>query len=59
MSEEQVMTDDVEPVEPPHIITHDGERVPLSDYEPVPRDETFIVTLNGRRVRRSKYKDGE
>ena len=55
---------DVEPDEPPHIITHDGERVPLSDYEPALQepalqDNTFIVTLKGRRVRRAKYKDGE
>lgn len=60
MSEdEDLAMTDVEPDEPPHIITHDGERVPLSDYEPALQDNTFIVTLKGRRVRRAKYKDGE
>ncbi len=58
MSEDQAMTD-VEPDEPPHIITHDGERVPLSDHEPALQDNTFIITLKGRRVHRAKYKDGE
>lgn len=57
--DEDLAMTDVEPDEPPHIIMHDGERVPLSDYEPALQDNTFIVTLKGRRVRRAKYKDGE
>lgn len=39
----------------PHIIDHDGKRVPLAEWSKVKTDETYIVGLDGKRVLRSKY----
>lgn len=42
----------------PHIIDHDGNRVPLAEWSKVPADETHIIGFDGKRVLRSKY-EGE